>query len=151
MLTAYIDEQDSFSKVEAQALRARLRSIGAEKFIEENLASGRHDVRKLVTAFGVTSDMDLPDNLYLIILSQCIRRELNRRQKLEAFNTLDDAVELLQKSKNIMVVTGAGISTSLGIPDFRSKNTGFYSQLLERGYDSPEDVFDIHNFDDDPR
>lgn len=49
-----------------------------------------------------------------------------------------------------MVITGAGISTSLGIPDFRSKNTGFYSKLLARGFDSPEDVFDIGNFDEDP-
>jgi NAD-dependent histone deacetylase SIR2 len=49
-----------------------------------------------------------------------------------------------------MVITGAGISTSLGIPDFRSRNTGFYSQLLARGFESPEDVFDIHNFDNDP-
>lgn len=49
-----------------------------------------------------------------------------------------------------MVITGAGISTSLGIPDFRSKNTGFYSRLLDMGYDDPEQVFDIHEFDRDP-
>lgn len=38
----------------------------------------------------------------------------------------------------------------LGIPDFRSKNTGFYSKLQEAGYHEPEQVFDIHNFDEDP-
>ena len=42
------------------------------------------------------------------------------------------------------------ISTNLGIPDFRSKHTGFYSKLLELGYSEPEEIFNIHNFDEDP-
>lgn len=42
------------------------------------------------------------------------------------------------------------ISTSLGIPDFRSKTTGFYSKLREMGFEEPEQVFDIKNFDEDP-
>lgn len=42
------------------------------------------------------------------------------------------------------------ISTSLGIPDFRSKNTGLYSQLAYLGLSDPQEVFDIHLFRDDP-
>jgi NAD-dependent histone deacetylase SIR2 len=87
---------------------------------------------------------------YYRILGLCIQRELRRRQKLTQYNTIDDAVSLLQKCNKIMVITGAGISTSLGIPDFRSRNTGFYEQLRARGFESPEDVFDITNFDSDP-
>lgn len=41
------------------------------------------------------------------------------------------------------------ISTSLGIPDFRSKNTGFYDQMREKGFDSPEDIFDLERFKED--
>jgi len=69
---------------------------------------------------------------------------------LTQYKDIDDAVRLIREKKNIMVITGAGISTSLGIPDFRSKNTGFYSKLKEMGYDEPEQVFDIKNFDEDP-
>lgn len=131
-------------------MREKLREVGPNKFIEQTVTSGAVNVRKLVTAFGVRPDLPYPDLWYYRILGQCIQRELRKRQKLPQYNTIDDAVSLLKKSKNIMVITGAGISTSLGIPDFRSRNTGFYSQLLARGFESPEDVFDIENFDHDP-
>jgi hypothetical protein len=51
---------------------------------------------------------------------------LQARQKLETVNTLDDVVSLLRTSKKIVVLAGAGISVSCGIPDFRSEN-GIYS------------------------
>ncbi|THV90885.1 SIR2-domain-containing protein [Aureobasidium pullulans] len=140
----------SYTPAEGKDIRDKLRRLGPNRFIEQTITSGVVGVRKLVTAFGVRPDLPYGTRWYYQILGQCIQRELRRRQKLTEYNTVDDAVSLLQKSKNIMVITGAGISTSLGIPDFRSKNTGFYSKLLARGFDSPEDVFDIGNFDEDP-
>jgi hypothetical protein len=44
---------------------------------------------------------------------------LTPRQKLNEFNTLDDCLDLIEKSHNIIVLTGAGCSVSCGIPDFR--------------------------------
>jgi hypothetical protein len=36
--------------------------------------------------------------------------ELRKRKKLEDVNTLDDVVNLIQNSKNVMVLAGAGIA-----------------------------------------
>lgn len=41
---------------------------------------------------------------------------------------LDDAAELFRKAKRVVVLTGAGISTPSGIPDFRSEGTGLWSR-----------------------
>lgn len=38
-------------------------------------------------------------------------------------------IKLLLGRKNVVVLVGAGISVSSGIPDFRSKETGLYSTL----------------------
>ncbi|KAG4303857.1 hypothetical protein PORY_002745 [Pneumocystis oryctolagi] len=71
------------------------------------------------------------------------------RTKLEAYNTIQDVVSLIEKSQRILVITGAGISTSLGIPDFRS-DTGIYSKLEQYGLSDPQEVFDIDVFKEDP-
>ena len=40
---------------------------------------------------------------------------------------LEDAAELLRNAKHVVVLSGAGISTPSGIPDFRSEGTGLWS------------------------
>ena len=54
------------------------------------------------------------------------------------------------KFKNIVVVLGAGISVSAGIPDFRTPGTGLYSKLEEYQLPYPEAIFELDYFRNDP-
>ncbi|GJJ73766.1 NAD+-dependent protein deacetylase sirtuin 2 [Entomortierella parvispora] len=54
------------------------------------------------------------------------------------------------KAKNIIVMSGAGISTAAGIKDFRSPGTGLYDDLEKYNLPYPEAVFDISFFKDNP-
>ena len=98
-----------------------------------------------------------------------------RRPQLKQYKTIDDAVTLIKQSKNIVVLSGAGvswrdivgvkkpqvylanmhllqISVSCGIPDFRSKD-GIYAQLAKRPeleLDDPQQMFDLGYFVEHP-
>lgn len=52
--------------------------------------------------------------------------------------------------KNVVVMCGAGISTSAGIPDFRTPGTGLYDNLQRFNLPAPESVFDIDFFQHNP-
>lgn len=49
-----------------------------------------------------------------------------------------------------MVLTGAGVSVSAGIPDFRSPGTGIYDNLKEYNLPKPEAIFTLDYFLDKP-
>ncbi|XP_072168087.1 NAD-dependent protein deacetylase sirtuin-2-like isoform X1 [Diadema setosum] len=54
------------------------------------------------------------------------------------------------KCKNIIVMSGAGISTSAGIPDFRSPGTGLYDNLQKYNLPNPQAIFEIGFFKENP-
>ncbi|KZV92271.1 NAD-dependent deacetylase sirtuin-2 [Exidia glandulosa HHB12029] len=68
-------------------------------------------------------------------------------------NDIDGVVEYMKSDqcKNIVVMAGAGISTSAGIPDFRSPGTGLYSNLAKLKLPYPEAVFEINFFRKNPK
>jgi NAD-dependent histone deacetylase SIR2 len=131
-------------------VHARLREVGIEQFVQENLSNDPASARRLGPIFGLDPELEIDDGFYLRVLSAAIVRAYHKRQKLYQYNTIDDAARLLTTCSKIMVITGAGISTSLGIPDFRSKGTGFYDKVRQMGFDEPEDVFDIDYFEERP-
>ncbi|KAF7853381.1 hypothetical protein EAF04_010675 [Stromatinia cepivora] len=152
--TLYDNHSDSeqCTREEAQNYRRDLRRLGPREFCRVTVESGTVTAKKLLTAFAVRPPSHLdgqPDDAYYQLLSYALRRELMKRIKLPDYNTVDDAIDLIKNAKKIIVLTGAGISTSLGIPDFRSAN-GLYAQLEHTGLSDPQDVFNIELFREDP-
>jgi len=74
------------------------------------------------------------------------------REVLPNVSTVEDAVRRFKEAKNIMVLVGAGISASCGLPDFRSSGTGIYSMVskMNLGLPQAECLFDLEYFKDDP-
>lgn len=66
---------------------------------------------------------------------------------------VDGIVEYIKegKAKNVIVMAGAGISTSAGIPDFRSPGTGLYDNLQKYNLPNPTAIFDIRYFKENPQ
>jgi len=67
--------------------------------------------------------------------------------------SLDGMVEYIKegKAKNIITMAGAGISTSAGIPDYRSPSSGIYANLGKFNLPNPMAIFDIRYFEENPK
>eukprot|EP01038_Epipyxis_sp_PR26KG_P016032 gene16032-21758_t len=52
---------------------------------------------------------------------------------------------------NIVLMVGAGISVSAGIPDFRTPGSGLYDNLAKYNLPKPESMFDIEYFQNNPQ
>jgi hypothetical protein len=107
---------DACTLEEAVAFRKRLHEIGKAAFVEETIARDTVTAKKLCTAFGILPPAFLdgaPDEAFHPLLAIAISREFTRRQKLSEYNSVDDAVKLLKESKNIIVLTGAGVSIAI--------------------------------------
>jgi NAD-dependent SIR2 family protein deacetylase len=73
--------------------------------------------------------------------------------RVEHINKYQEIVEGFKNNrfKNIMFITGAGISTAAGIPDFRSKEGCFAQVQKKYNLLYPEQLFQISSFIKNPR
>lgn len=123
-------------------------------WVQKQIHSGANPRDLLWKILPSTAQRLAPDlnDVSLWRLLSTVLSEPPRRQKLSYVNTFDDVIDLLQKCKNIIVLTGAGVSVSCGIPDFRSSD-GIYARLAKDFPDMPDPqaMFDINYFSRDPR
>lgn len=52
--------------------------------------------------------------------------------------------------KNVVVLSGAGLSVGAGIPDFRTPGTGMYSRMQKYNLPTPEAIFQLEYFRKNP-
>lgn len=64
---------------------------------------------------------------------------------------VNNLAEYLKTAKKVIVMTGAGISTNAGIPDFRSESFGLYNRMQKYNLPHPTAVFTLDYFRQDPR
>nr|CAI5823342.1 unnamed protein product [Callosobruchus analis] len=77
------------------------------------------------------------------------------REKVKILDnvSLDGIVEHIKKNncRNVITMAGAGISTSAGIPDFRSPGTGLYDNLQKYNLPHPQAIFELDFFHENPK
>ncbi|KAG9068216.1 NAD-dependent histone deacetylase sir2 [Linnemannia hyalina] len=144
--------EDRMTAEEAEELLHDARMRGMEFVIRKYVVSGMYTAKKLLL-LTIPDALEIPDHFteqdLLVAASDRIRRVLRKRKRLDYVHSLQHVVELLKNSKRIMVLTGAGVSVSCGIPDFRSKD-GIYSRLSEFELDDPQQMFDLDFFRERP-
>ncbi|GAA5848320.1 hypothetical protein JCM3766R1_004661 [Sporobolomyces carnicolor] len=144
--------EEAFTEQQISDMTHFLKERGLFAFVSEYVDRRAIPIRTLLLAFGLMIPLDTPFPDQLRMLKVACSRVLRNRERLEQYQTIDDAVELIRTSKKILVLTGAGVSTSCGIPDFRSP-TGLYARLKAQGtweLDDPQDMFDLRFFKERP-
>jgi NAD+-dependent protein deacetylase sirtuin 2 len=80
-------------------------------------------------------------------------KETERREPLLDDFSLQAVCEKIKSGqfKKIVVMAGAGISTSAGIPDFRTPGTGLYHNLSKYDLPHPSSIFELDYFRENPK
>ncbi|XP_062503251.1 NAD-dependent protein deacetylase sirtuin-2-like [Corticium candelabrum] len=103
---------------------------------------------------GDKGGVEVPDTLLQLLAERMgllsTKDEAPPEQLLDEVSLQGIATYIKSKCTNLIVMTGAGISTAAGIPDFRSPGTGLYDNLQKYELPSPQSVFDISYFKTNP-
>eukprot|EP01062_Namystynia_karyoxenos_P058160 TRINITY_DN4957_c0_g1_i2.p1 TRINITY_DN4957_c0_g1~~TRINITY_DN4957_c0_g1_i2.p1 ORF type:complete len:656 (+),score=87.88 TRINITY_DN4957_c0_g1_i2:213-1970(+) len=87
----------------------------------------------------------LPKEVAAYVQSEHTQLRLRATQLLPE-RMLHSFASHIARATKVVVATGAGISVSAGIPDFRTKGTGLYSKLAAYKLPTPESLFDLKYF-----
>ncbi|KAF9318705.1 NAD-dependent histone deacetylase sir2 [Podila horticola] len=152
----YNDEDPACKDVMTEAQKHKIiqeaRKEGIAYVVQKYIMSRMMTVKKLLLMVdeGMTNiPADCTEHDLIREFSTKLEILMKRRERQPHIHTLEQVVELLKTSKRIMVLTGAGVSVSCGIPDFRSPD-GIYARLSEFALDDPTQMFDLEVFCDRP-
>lgn len=144
-----------WTRQQINGMLAHLKQRGLSSFMKEYVITRATPIPELLCAFDIylCEELQRKNSATLVYFLQVVLSgELQLRERLSRYGTLQDAVNLITSSRRILVLTGAGISVSCGIPDFRSRN-GLYATLKEKeeyDLDDPQQMFDISYFKENP-
>ncbi|RNA07447.1 NAD-dependent deacetylase Sirt2 isoform X3 [Brachionus plicatilis] len=92
---------------------------------------------------------------YIRILKYLVQKNVSSvfsgksQQKLNSVD-MDGIVNFLAETNEVIVMTGAGISTNANIPDFRSESFGLYNRLQKYNLPHTTAVFTLKYFKENP-
>jgi len=132
-------DTDALSEMTPEECLSKLQASGmldnqpdALAQIQKLVAQGVHPMK--VIRFGSGTPEDKP-----------------RPAMLDSFDIEGIARYIAEKGcQRIVIMCGAGISTSAGIPDFRTPGTGLYDNLKKYDLPRPESIFELKYFRDRP-
>ncbi|OMH84077.1 NAD-dependent protein deacetylase sirtuin-2 [Zancudomyces culisetae] len=110
----------------------------------------------LELAKGLEVGLKLDDTTEKKVQIEKPKEEKTEKASLKFKGLPDSSIESIAEyiksgyGKNIIILSGAGISTSAGIPDFRSPKTGLYANLKKYNLPYPEAIFVLSYFADKP-
>ncbi|KAI6215686.1 hypothetical protein M3Y94_00413600 [Aphelenchoides besseyi] len=144
-----LNDSDEFDdREERLSQKWKKPQVSGVSIVQQMLGKGLTPRQMLQTIVG--PECPIPDNMpehaalrYFIQIAT----ERRHRDRLPQFNDFVHAVQLFKEAKRILIITGAGVSVSCGIPDFRS-STGVYASLRQTYPDlpHPSSMFEIEYF-----
>ncbi len=157
----YLQIADGYSPRQKVEVKEYLLDKGIGDFLEHYVMcdSAPYTIPELILLLGfvlpnnIMNDQTLfGQELLFLHLTNSMKRVVasKQRHRLSGLTEISQLWPILETAKNIIVLTGAGISTSLGIPDFRS-DMGLYTKLAAMGISDPQQVFNQTVFKNDPK
>lgn len=148
----FLKKIEPFSEGKKMRILKNMLRLSTEEFIRIYVHQKKIPVVNLISILDVRipqAFLRYKEADLIPFLRALINQSTRSRPKLFDYNSIDDCVDLIKHSNKILVVTGAGVSVSCGIPDFRSEN-GIYSRLKEFNLEDPQQMFCFDHFQADP-
>lgn len=145
--------EETVSHQSGEGSESSTSEIDPYDWVRQQIEVGARPREVLLSLVG--EDCPLPPDLEEVVLWRLLLQVLTTpppRMRLSHISSVQQVVDLIQTSSHILVLSGAGISVSCGIPDFRSPE-GVYARLSQEFPElpDPQAMFDIQYFRDDPR